>query len=108
MRVLVVEDAKSLADALGKGLREQGYAVDIAYDGEKGLELAEINPYDIIVLDILLPGRDGLSVCRAMREQRLHAPILMLTALDAVENRVEGLDAIILPNLSPLVSCLRG
>jgi DNA-binding response OmpR family regulator len=93
MRVLVVEDARLMADALTKGLREQGYAVDVALDGEHGLELAEINQYDAIVLDIMLPRRDGLSVCRALREQGLHVPVLMLTARDAVEDRVVGLDA---------------
>ena len=93
MRVLVVEDARPMADVLGKGLREEGYAVDLAYDGESGLELAEINAYDVIVLDIMLPRRDGFAVCRALREQGSSVPILMLTARDAVEDRVAGLDA---------------
>jgi DNA-binding response OmpR family regulator len=93
MRILIVEDARPMADALARGLRENGYAVDIAHDGEKGLELAEINGYDVIVLDILLPLRDGISVCRTLRERGVHTPVLMLTARDAVEDRVAGLDA---------------
>lgn len=80
MRVLIVEDARLMAETLAKGLREQGYAVDLALDGERGLELAEINRYDVIVLDIMLPRRDGLSVCRALRGQGLNVPVLMLTA----------------------------
>jgi two-component system copper resistance phosphate regulon response regulator CusR len=93
MRLLVVEDARPMAEALVKGLREQGYAVDLAVDGEAALELAEINRYDAIVLDILLPKRDGFSVCRALRSQGLSVPVLMLTARDSVEDRVTGLDA---------------
>lgn len=82
-----------MAEALVKGLREQGYAVDLAADGEAALELAEINRYDAIVLDILLPKRDGFSVCGALRRQGLSVPVLMLTARDSVEDRVTGLDA---------------
>lgn len=82
-----------MAEALVKGLREQGYAVDLAVDGEAALELAEINRYDAIVLDILLPKRDGFSVCGALRRQGLSVPVLMLTARDSVEDRVTGLDA---------------
>ncbi|MBZ5497993.1 MAG: response regulator transcription factor [Acidobacteriia bacterium] len=93
MRVLVVEDARPMAETLAKGLRERGYAVDVACDGETALQQAEINRYDAIVLDIMLPRRDGLAVCRALRGQGLSVPILMLTARDAVEDRVAGLDA---------------
>src|SRR5437764_569386 len=93
MRVLLVEDAKSLAEALAKGLREQGYAVDISHDGISGQEMAEINRYDILVLDLMLPRRDGVTVCRALRKQGIHVPVLMLTARDTVEDRVAGLDA---------------
>ncbi len=92
MRVLVVEDARLIAEALAKGLREQGYAVDVADNGETALEQAEINQYDVIVLDVMLPGRDGFEVCRALRKQGMRVPILMLTARDAVEDRVAGLD----------------
>ncbi|MGA2260908.1 MAG: response regulator transcription factor [Acidobacteriota bacterium] len=92
MRVLVVEDARPMAEALAKGLREQGYAVDVAGDGETAIQQAEINQYDAIVLDVMLPQRDGFAVCRALREQGLSVPVLMLTARDAVEDRVAGLD----------------
>ncbi|MBZ5500242.1 MAG: response regulator [Acidobacteriia bacterium] len=93
MRVLVVEDARPMAEALAKGLREQGYAVDVAGDGETALEQAEINSYDAIVLDVLLPRQDGFAVCRALRLHGANVPVLMLTARDAVEDRVAGLDA---------------
>jgi DNA-binding response OmpR family regulator len=93
MRVLIVEDAQPMADALARGLREQGYAVDIAGDGEAALEHAEINSYDAIVLDVLLPRKDGFAVCRELRRQGQSVPVLMLTARDAVEDRVAGLDA---------------
>ncbi len=93
MRVLVVEDSRQMREALAKGLRENGYAVDMAGDGLAGLELAQINPYDLIVLDILLPGMDGLEVCRRVRAEGLKTQILMLTARDAVVDRVAGLDA---------------
>lgn len=93
MRVLIVEDSRPMADALAQGLREKGYAVDLAFDGEAALEQAEINRYDAIILDVLLPRLDGISVCRTLRRQGLSMPILMLTARDAVEDRVAGLDA---------------
>lgn len=92
MRVLVVEDARPIAEALAKGLREQGYAVDVAGDGETALQQAEINQYDAIVLDVMLPRRDGFDVCGALRKQGMSVPILMLTARDSVEDRVAGLD----------------
>lgn len=82
-----------MAEALAKGLREQGYAVDVVGDGEIGLQQAEINQYDAIVLDVMLPRRDGFAVCRALRDQGASMPILMLTARDAVEDRIIGLDA---------------
>jgi len=93
MRVLVAEDARPMAEALAKGLREQGYAVDIAFDGETALIQAEINQYDAIVLDVMLPRRDGFAICRALRAQGAKMPVLMLTARDSVEDRVTGLDA---------------
>jgi DNA-binding response OmpR family regulator len=93
MRVLVVEDVRPMAEALAKGLREQGYAVDVAMDGETALEQAEINQYDAIVLDLMLPRLDGLAVCRALRAQGARVPILMLTARDGIEDRVSGLDS---------------
>lgn len=93
MRILVVEDEHRLAAVLKQGLTEQGYAVDLAHDGEEGLGLAELEPYDLLVLDVMLPGLDGYTLCRRLRAQGRHMPILMLTARDAVDDRVAGLDS---------------
>ena len=93
MRILVVEDDTKLADMLLRSLREQGYAVDHAADGERALYQAAVNDYDAIVLDVGLPRRDGLEVSRTLRARGSRAPILMLTARDAVTDRVTGLDA---------------
>jgi len=93
MRVLLVEDNRRLSNSLKASLADDGYAVDVAYDGVEGQELAEMTPYDVIILDIMLPRRDGLEVCRELRNQRINTPILMLTARDAIEDRVKGLDS---------------
>ncbi len=93
MRVLVVEDERRMATLLERGLQEEGYAVDLAATGEDGIWLATENAYDAVLLDVLLPDLDGFEVCRRLREARRWAPILMLTARDAVPDRVEGLDA---------------
>ena len=93
MRLLVVEDEPTAAALLAKGLREHAYVVDIAPDGPAALEHAFLNAYDLIILDVLLPGMNGLEVCRRIRERRIATPILMLTARGGVEERVEGLDA---------------
>lgn len=93
MRILLVEDEPSAAKMLAKGLREHTYAVDIAPDGETALEQAFINDYDLIILDVMLPHKDGFEVCRQLRTSGTKIPIIMLTARDAVENRIEGLDA---------------
>ena len=93
MRILLVEDEPSAASMLAKGLREEAYAVDIAADGETALSQATVNDYDVIVLDVVLPGMDGFKVCRELRANGLTVPVLMLTARDAVEDRVEGLDS---------------
>jgi DNA-binding response OmpR family regulator len=93
MRILVVEDNRRLNSSLRLSLTDDGYAVDSAYDGEEGLELAELAPYDAIILDIMLPKKDGLAVCRELRQKRNNTPILLLTARDAVEDRVRGLDS---------------
>ena len=93
MRLLLVEDQPDTADVLAKGLREHAYAVDVARDGTSALEAAELNDYDAIVLDVMLPGVNGLDICRTLRAQDADTPILMLTALDAVGDRVAGLDA---------------
>ena len=92
MRILLVEDEPSAAKILAKGLREQTYAVDIAADGEVALEQAYLNDYDLVILDVMLPGKDGFEVCRQLRANGSAVPILMLTARDEVENRIEGLD----------------
>jgi DNA-binding response OmpR family regulator len=93
MRVLLVEDEPSAAHVLAKGLREQTYAVDVATDGETALFQAGTADYDAVILDVMLPARDGFAVCRTIRESGSAVPILMLTARDAVEARIEGLDA---------------
>src|SRR5579863_6345093 len=92
MRVLLVEDEPRVAGFIAKGLREQAYAVDIAPDGQEALYRAEVNQYDLIILDVMLPLKDGYAVCRELRRAGLRTPILMLTARDAVEDRVAGLD----------------
>jgi DNA-binding response OmpR family regulator len=93
MRILLVEDEPSAARFIAKGLREAGYAVDVAADGLAATEHAHQNDYDAIVLDVMLPRRDGLAVCRELRASGSDVPVLMLTARDAVEARVDGLDA---------------
>src|SRR4030043_2400668 len=92
MRILIIEDDKSLTQLLRRSLTEEGYAADIAYDGKEGETLALSLPYDVIILDILLPGRDGLEVCQDLRLKGIKTRILMLTAKDAVKDRVKGLD----------------
>ena len=92
MRLLVIEDNHRLSSALKMNLTHEGYSVDVAYDGQEGQDLAELTPYDLIILDILLPEKDGLEVCRDLRRRRIHTPILLLTARDSVEDRVQGLD----------------
>ncbi len=93
MRLLVVEDNQRLRNSIKLSLEESGYVLDMAADGMEGQELAELIPYDAIILDIMLPLRDGLEVCRNLRLQHLRTPILLLTARDAVEDRVKGLDS---------------
>ena len=93
MYILVVEDERRLAQVVRRVLGEEGHTVDVAYDGEEGLAMAMDGSHDVIVLDILLPGMDGLEVCRSLRANRVDTPVLLLTALDAVEDRVRGLDA---------------
>jgi two-component system, OmpR family, response regulator len=92
MRVLVVEDETKMARALRRGLEQEGHAVDLAADGEVGLRLATERDYDVVVLDVLLPGRDGFAVCAELRARRRWVPVLMLTARDAVQDRIRGLD----------------
>ena len=93
MRILVVDDDRRLCSVIKRGLLEETYAVDVAYDGEEGEYMGEVNPYDLIILDIMMPKKDGIEMCKELRSKRINTPILMLTAKDAVEDRVRGLDA---------------
>lgn len=93
MRILVVEDNKRLSDSLRRTLEDDGYAIDTAYDGLDGEEMALMGNYDVIILDIMLPEKDGLAVCRDIRNKRINTPVLMLTARDALDDRVSGLDS---------------
>lgn len=93
MKILVVEDEQRVAQFIQKGLKEEGHAVDCAYDGEEGGFLAEVNEYDLIILDLMLPKKNGLTVCSEIRERGVSTPVLMLTARDAVQDKVRGLDA---------------
>ena len=92
MRLLLVEDDAKLAQAVGRGLRHEGYAVDVVDDGDAALMRAAVWDYDAVVLDVMLPGRDGFEVCRTLRERECWAPILMLTARGQVGDRIRGLD----------------
>ena len=93
MRVLIVEDNPKMAGALQTGLRENGYAADVCHSGFEGEDLAAAQEYDAVILDLMLPDRDGVDVCRNLRRRSVRTPILMLTALSGVENKVKGLDA---------------
>jgi two-component system copper resistance phosphate regulon response regulator CusR len=93
LRILLVEDEASAAKMLTKGLREHAYAVDVVADGESAMYQSKVNDYDVIILDVMLPRRDGLEVCRELREAGLSTPVLMLTARDGFPDRVRGLDA---------------
>ncbi len=90
MRLLIVEDEKALAESLKKGLTEQGYAVDIALDGEEGSFMAETESYDLIILDLMLPKMDGITLCKNLRENGINVPVLMLTAKSQIQDKVEG------------------
>ncbi len=93
MRILVVEDEKRLANIIKRGLMEEGYIVDVANDGETAEYMAETAQYDLIILDIMLPKKDGVTACRELRMAKVNTPILMLTAMDSIEDRVRGLDS---------------
>ncbi len=92
MNILVVEDEKKLAEILRKALVSERYMVDLAYDGEEGLNKALANDYTLIVLDIMLPKKDGLEICRELRKRNVHTPVVMLTARATIDDRVAGLD----------------
>ncbi len=93
MRVLLVEDERQIADFVARGLTEHGYSVDVAYDGDEAVYWPDVAQFDIIILDVMLPVRDGVEVCRVLRAKGVRSPILMLTARDAIEDRVTGLDS---------------
>ena len=93
MRVLIVEDEKSLANVIKKGLEEEGYAVDVSYNGEEGLFMAENEPSDLIILDIMLPVIDGMSILKKIRKSGIKTPVVMLTAKDTIIDKVSGLDS---------------
>jgi DNA-binding response OmpR family regulator len=93
MHLLVVEDDRSLADLLRRGLTQERHVVDVAHDGDEGLERAESGAYDALILDVMLPGLDGLELARRLRAEHLSVPILMLTARDALHDRLRGFDA---------------
>ncbi len=93
MRILLVEDEARIASFIRRGMEEEQHAVDVAGDGDEGLRLAEVNPYDVLVLDVMLPRLNGIEVCRQLRTQGNSTPILMLTARDGADDIVAGLDA---------------
>lgn len=94
MRILIVEDEHKIASAIKRGLEQQSYAVDVAYDGDDGLAMATTEPYDLLILDRMLPGSiDGIGIVRSLRSNNIHTPILLLTAKDRVLDRAEGLNA---------------
>mgnify|MGYP000143252553 CR=1 FL=1 len=92
MRILIIEDDKKVAGFLKKGLGEEHYAVDVAYDGEDGAYWAQANDYDLIILDIMLPKKDGMEVCKEIRHKNIATPIIMLTVQDTLEDKIKGLD----------------
>lgn len=93
MRILLIEDEKKIANFIRRGMKEEGYTVDVANDGETGYFLASTEEYDLIVLDLMLPKMDGITVCKRLRDDKVSIPILMLTAKDMVSDKVKGLDA---------------
>lgn len=92
MRILLIEDEKKVASYIKRGLEEENYIVDIAPEGERGTFLAEVNKYDLIILDLMLPDKDGLTICKELRDKKITVPILMLSAKDATKDKVKGLD----------------
>lgn len=93
MRILLIEDEKRLSEIIKKGLIEQGFAVDQAFDGEEGVYLAELESYDLVILDVMLPKMDGITVCKELRKKQIDTPILMLTSKNQLIDKVTGLDA---------------
>jgi DNA-binding response OmpR family regulator len=92
MRILIVEDEHKIANSIKQGLSQESYAVDVAYDGTEGYDFASTEDYDLIILDWMLPGMDGMTICKKLREEKKHTPILMLTARGQLEEKVAGLN----------------
>jgi len=93
MRILVIEDEHKIANSIKRGFEQETWATDVAYDGEEGYDLASSEDYDVVVLDLMLPKMDGMEICKKLRKEGKHFPILMLTARGEIENRVEGLNS---------------
>jgi two-component system, OmpR family, response regulator len=93
MRILVVEDAHKIANSIKKGLEQEHYAVDVAYTGTDGYDLASSEDYDLIILDLMLPDMDGLEICKRLREKAIHTPVLILTAKGQLQDKITGLDS---------------
>ncbi len=93
MRILIIEDERRIANTIKKGLEFERYAVDVAYDGNEGFDMAEIEDYDLILLDLMLPGMDGIEICKELRKKNIHTPILMLTAKGQTQDKITGLDS---------------
>ncbi len=92
MKLLVVEDEHKIANSIKKGLEQESFVVDVAFDGTEGYDLASTNPYDVVILDLMLPGIDGLTICKKLRSEGVHTPILVLTAKGQLEDKVAGLN----------------
>lgn len=93
MRILVVEDEHKIANSIKKGLEQESYAVDVAYDGNSGLDMAEDENFDLIILDLMLPGMNGIEICKKLRADNNHTPILIVTAKGQIDDKVEGLNS---------------
>ncbi|MCK5494239.1 MAG: response regulator transcription factor [Candidatus Omnitrophica bacterium] len=93
MKILLIEDEKKITSFIKRGLKEEHYTVDVAYEGEKGLFLASTSHYDLILLDIMLPGKDGINICRKIRSRKIDVPILFLSAKNELNDKIFGLDA---------------
>lgn len=93
MKVLVVEDDPKISAFIEKGLKEESYSVDVTHHGDEAIYLAQANAYDIILLDVMLPGSDGMAVCKSLRERKISTPIIMLTARNRLEDKIDGLDS---------------
>lgn len=93
MRILIIEDERKVANFIKRGLKEEGYSIDVAYDGEEGYFLASNSEYDVIILDLMIPQMDGITLCKRLRQEKITIPILMLTAKDSIKDKVTGLDS---------------